>query len=265
MLSKYDFQPLEVKNLVRRGQKNGDGGYLIPRDIKADLLISFGLGDNWKFELDLIKHGHVKNSIIFDHSQYTYKYVRDTLSRLLPRRFRFKLLLGRIIVLIRYLRDFKILKMKHIQKKITKLGSIKGKNITDKEINLYQVFESYTTYKDLFVILKIDIEGDEYEVIDQILDFYPRIKLIIIEFHNIHSRTYEFENCIKKLKMKYKLIHTHYNNNGRVINDIPDVVEITFLISSENFTVTKVRKLPRSMDRPNNSLLKDFEITYDKR
>ena len=117
----------------------------------------------------------------------------------------------------------------------------------------------------MFVILKIDIEGDEYEVTDQIIDFHPRIKLIVIEFHNIHSRTHEFENCIKKLKMKYKLIHTHYNNNGRVVNDIPDVVELTFLISSENLTVTKVRNLPRSIDRPNNSQLKDFEITYDKR
>ena len=58
ILTLSDFRPFEINNLIRMGATN-DGGYLLPSDYKADLLISLGLGDDWKFELDLIKNNYV--------------------------------------------------------------------------------------------------------------------------------------------------------------------------------------------------------------
>ena len=54
MLELNDFQPYNYDNIVRRGSQN-DGGYLLSNYVSAKFLISLGLGDNWKFELDLIK------------------------------------------------------------------------------------------------------------------------------------------------------------------------------------------------------------------
>jgi len=47
------FRPFECKDLVRLGRKT-DGGYLINREDvkKTDILISFGIGDDWSFEKD---------------------------------------------------------------------------------------------------------------------------------------------------------------------------------------------------------------------
>ena len=119
ILTKFDFQPYLFEGLARRGAKN-DGGYLIPINIKADLLISFGLGNDWKFELDLVKCKYVRSFVIFDHSQNLLGYFREFIRRLKPQGFQLKALVYRLILLFRYFRDFVIMRNIHIQKKVTK-------------------------------------------------------------------------------------------------------------------------------------------------
>ena len=54
---KYSFlKPLKIPNLVRLG-RNADGGYVVDLNIikKSNILISFGMGSDWSFELDCIK------------------------------------------------------------------------------------------------------------------------------------------------------------------------------------------------------------------
>ena len=118
MLSKFDFQPYFANNLIRRGAKN-DGGYLIPKDAKADLLISFGLGDDWKFELDLVKYNHVRRFVVFDHTQNTIIYIKRLLKLTKINNFNLNAYIYRLIVLLRYLRDFVIKNNTHVKKRIT--------------------------------------------------------------------------------------------------------------------------------------------------
>ena len=101
MLTKFDFQPFDTNNLIRRGAKN-DGGYLIPEDAKADLLISFGLGDDWKFELDLVKYHHVRSFVVFDHTQNAKVYVKRLLKLPKINDFNLNAYIYRLIVLLRY-------------------------------------------------------------------------------------------------------------------------------------------------------------------
>jgi hypothetical protein len=50
------FRPFECKSLIRLGKQN-DGGYLVnSHDVdKSDILISFGIRDDWSFEKDFSK------------------------------------------------------------------------------------------------------------------------------------------------------------------------------------------------------------------
>ena len=266
ILTKYDFQPFKFDCLVRRGQSNGDGGYLVPCALRTELLITFGLGDNWKFENDLVKSGQVDNFIVFDHSQNLLNYVKQVFLSFKLRNFKLYLLMGRIIVLLRYFKDFKIMRKKHIKKKISKNGSFYDGKSKFHEINVTEIFEEFVESKNTKIFLKIDIEGSEYEIIEQIMDHSKQIRIIIIEFHDIIKRAEEFEKLFNLLKSKYSLIHTHINNNGALNkNMIPEVCEFTFINSLDFQGKLKVGKIPLSeLDRPNNKNLMDFHIDFTR-
>lgn len=50
------FKLYSVEDLIRLGKDN-DGGYLVTRSsiLKATVLVSLGINDDWSFERDLIK------------------------------------------------------------------------------------------------------------------------------------------------------------------------------------------------------------------
>jgi hypothetical protein len=255
MLELKDFQPFKYDNLVRRGSNN-DGGYLLPSDISAQFLISLGLGDDWKFELDLIKHKQVDKFIVFDHSVT----LLHLLKILINRKRKLKAFIYRAIVLIRYFRDFTFLRKQHVKKKITKYGSIEN----FREINLSEVFKEFIVDPKSTIILKIDIEGAEFDIIEQVIEFSNQILVLVIEFHEILKKQEVFKNSLELLKSKFSLIHTHINNYGEIDGySIPNVCEFTFInrsIYSEN---GKVDRLPRvGLDSPSTTGHPDPEVIF---
>ena len=54
-----------------------------------------------------------------------------------------------------------------------------------KDIDLKKVFSRINNKSE--VILKSDIEGDEYKIIDQLIEYSSRIKMLMIEFHWINK------------------------------------------------------------------------------
>jgi hypothetical protein len=89
------------------------------------------------------------------------------------------------------------------------------------------------TYKNIF--LKMDIEGGEYKWLlntgeNDLLSF----KQIVMEFHGINddswSASYQEKlECFKKITNTHYLVHIHGNNHSEQQNNIPDVVEGTFI------------------------------------
>ena len=185
MLSLSNFQPFESDKLIRMGASH-DGGYLIPSDINAQLLISFGLGDDWKFELDMVSNGYVNKFIVFDHTVSLLNNLNRVTNLLKYKSFKLSALIYRIIVLWKYFFYFTFLGNIHISKKITGKGSKKSL-LRNNEINLHEIFDLYVSNSKVSVILKVDIEGSEYEIIEQILGHSDQIVLLIIEFHSIHE------------------------------------------------------------------------------
>ena len=50
------FRPKKIDQLIRLG-KESDGGYLVNRDdiFESEVLLSFGISDDWSFEYDFYK------------------------------------------------------------------------------------------------------------------------------------------------------------------------------------------------------------------
>jgi len=255
MLELKDLQPFNYDNLVRRGSTN-DGGYLLPSDISAQFLISLGLGDDWKFELDLIKHKQVSKFIVFDHSVTLLNLIKI----LINRKRKFKAFIYRTIVLIRYFRDFTFLRKPHVKKKITKYGSIENFG----EISLNEIFQEFVADSKSTVILKIDIEGSEFDIIEQVIEFSSQTLVLIIEFHEILKQKDKFKNSLELLKSKFSLIHTHVNNYGEIDEfSIPNVCEFTFINHSIYRENGKVSRLPRiGLDSPSTPGRPDQEIIF---
>ena len=255
MLELKDFQPFNYDKLVRRGSTN-DGGYLIPADISAKFLISLGLGDDWKFELDLVKHKQVSKFIVFDHSVTLLNLLRI----LLNRKKEIKAFIYRAIILIRYFRDFTLLRKKHVKKKITKYGNIENSSA----INLNEIFKEFVVDPKSTIILKIDIEGSEFDIIEQVVEFSSQTLVLIIEFHEILKQKDKFKTSLELLKSKFSLIHTHVNNYGEIDEfSIPNVCEFTFINHNIHRDQEKVSRLPRvGLDSPSTPGRPDREIIF---
>ena len=255
MLELRDFQPFNYEKLVRRGSTN-DGGYVLPADISAKLLISLGLGDDWKFELDLIKHKQVSKFIAFDHSVSLFHLLR----MLINRKRKINAFIYRAIVSIRYFRDFTFLRKQHVKKKITKYGSIENSG----EINLREIFKEFVVDPKATIILKIDIEGSELDIIEQVVEFSSQTLVLIIEFHEILKQKDKFKTSLELLKSKFSLIHTHVNNYEEIDEfSIPNVCEFTFINHVMHRENGKVSRLPRKgLDSPSTPGRPDPETIF---
>ena len=255
MLVLSDFQPFKFDNLIRRGAGH-DGGYLIPANLSASKLISLGLGDNWQFEIDMLKNKQIEKFIVFDHTVSVASLIKSSI------KLRRKVLarIYRLIVLFRYIRDFIFFSNLHVKKKVTSNGD--GENV---EISLTRIFENYLSDSDSSIVLKIDIEGYEYEILEQMTIENQKIALLVVEFHQIHERRSEFKRALDLIKTNFILIHTHYNNFGIVDDDfIPDVCEFTFInrdLFKEN---SRVEFLPHpTLDSPAAPNRPDYFVRFD--
>lgn len=67
-LNLLDFRPYDIKDeLIRLGNPDGDGGYIINRQLLRDIttVFSYGIGEDISFELDITKD---KKIYLFDHT-----------------------------------------------------------------------------------------------------------------------------------------------------------------------------------------------------
>ena len=165
-----------------------------------------------------------------------------------------------VINLIKYVKFIRINEIKHFQKKITFIPKFYS------EINPKVILDNLVSNK---ILLKIDIEGSEYEIIDEILKCEDKIVCILIEFHNINAVEELFEKKIKNLKTKFEIIHLHGNNHdGTLDSNLPITLEITFVnkkylkgIDGEKYNYD----FPiENLDFPNNKLKPDIAFSFKK-
>ncbi len=238
------FKPKHNYFLERIGKEN-DGGYLINSDsiLKSNYLLSFGIFDDWSFEKNFIKYN--KNSKIFcydDVISFNFIFSRSIKKIILDLfKFKFNSIFRNLYTILDYV--FIKNKIKFYKKKITK-GDVQ-------EIikNLDKVF------------LKVDIEGNEYQILEDILEVQKNISALIIEFHDVDKNRDIIENFIKRFELK--LTHIHPNNYGKLDkNNDPVIIELSFekypKILDGNV------KLPNILDQRNNIEKKDIYLKFNE-
>lgn len=255
--------PRASKKLLRLGRKE-DGGYVIDKNIvnKVKNLVTFGMANEFSFELDLLNINNKVRIYIFDHTvrhSFYLKKIFKSFRRLLKLRHDFKSFL---FTFFDYFKFLNFIYNKRVKFFCLKIVDIKKDKI---EITPGQVFRNLLSYNSN-VLLKIDIEGDEYKIIKQILSFHNNIDLILIEFHNIKKKKQMFLQSIDSLNRFFYTIHIHGNNHSCLGNDgFPDVVELTLINKKKYvFNNTTIKNYPlKNLDFPNNPYKKDIMINFD--
>ena len=261
---KYNFlRAVKTQNLVRLGRKN-DGGYVADSEIvkQCNTLITFGLGPDWTFELDYIKKNSEIQIYVYDHTVSVYPYIKEIIKyfrRFITLRATFQSLTSRINNLSNY-RNFLNLKNVHyFKEKIT--YPIKDKIDTDVEKAFSRVDKSGD------VVLKCDIDGDEYKIIDEILKYSTRIKMLIFEFHLVDNNEENFYKSIKKIKEYFEIIHIHGNNHFSKLNSgLPFILEITLInkkFAPKNPEHINNFPIP-GLDYPNNPYKDDLVFSFEE-
>ncbi len=258
-LNLSDFQPFAVKGLIRVGNPN-DGGYIIPENISVDLLLSFGLGSNWTFERDLVAMRLAKRFVTFDHSVGVIKFGKNLIRSLRTFWSQPLHVVYSTRVLVSYIRDFSFNK-RHVKKKVVQNKGL----LKDEEISIEEIFEKYV--KDAkSIMLKIDIEGDEYKIMDRVLASLQKVQIIILELHDLPNYAAFYLQTKNELERHFNLIHVHGNNYGAVTSDgIPFVCEFTFVRKELMNVQSLVRSLPiEELDSPNNPHSPDIKFDFSK-
>ena len=95
-----------------------------------------------------------------------------------------------------------------------------------------------------------------------------KFKQIIIEFHGITNDGWNCNyndkvRCLEKLSQTHYIVHAHGNNFGQVVNNIPDVIELTYVNKKYFNSIPELntQSLPiANLDFANNPKTNDINL-----
>jgi len=224
------LQVYKFDKKVRYGCNN-DGGYVIAElEGEYDCYISAGISNEESFSRDFINKYNMNeyNSFGFDGTinNYPYNYTN---------------------------------KISFIKKNINSFND-------DNNSNLSFLMDKYDN-----IFLKMDIEGGEYPWLLSIDESrLNKFKQIVIEFHGITQNGWNCHyndkvKCLEKLSKTHYIVHAHANNNAHVTNNIPDVIELTYINKNYFHSIPEFNTEPLpivNLDFPNNVSYCDINLNF---
>ena len=238
------LMPTDVE-LVRIGN-NADGGYLVPvvALAKADALLSMGLGENWTFDEEW--HQLKPSTPIHMYDGTVVKALLPPVPWQWPDRD----------LVTMYEQFFNCTAgVRHYVEMI-------GKGPTD--TNLERCIERLNANH---ILAKIDIEGGEYTMIDDIINNKDKIICLATEMHGVNTNRAQFEQATLMLCQEYDIVHVHSNIGVSPFGPegLHDALEITFLRKDLCAGAPKRYELYRpGLDFANHLGMFDIEYYFDK-
>ena len=109
------------------------------------------------------------------------------------------------------------------------------------------------------MILKVDIEGAEYDVFANLDEaILKKFRQIVIEFHKLTdpSMKEKITTAVSNLNKTHQLVHIHANNWGHYSlcagKLLPELLECTYVNKDNYQFVDNTRSFPTILDQPNN-------------
>ena len=248
----------DKKNLLRLGPKR-DGGYIVDKRIfgKIKYIITCGLSDEWDFEKHFLEYNDKACVHAYDHTVNSYFWIKRFFKDIIHLVLFKKLSLWKIISIFKYFDYIKFFKgrNKHFKTKIS------NTNIKDSSITIEKIVKNKKN-----ILLKIDIEGSEYNILNDIINNNKKIMFLIIEFHSIKKNLKKINKFVSQLKY-LKIIHIHGNNVNKTDKyGYPYALELCF-INKRIIGKSKNRNLnyyPLSgLDYPNVKRNKDIKLIFN--
>ena len=264
----YDIKslaPLLINNdeLIRIGRIH-DGGYVLSNKLieSTDLLISFGINADWSFEKDFKSKREITiHAFDFSvtHSSLVLKFFKYI------KRFRLKAAVRQF----KAIQDFKVFfdEKKKINFHCYGVGNQNNPEFLTFDQVMNMAGKKIDDLKcDTFV--KMDIEGSEFDVLTSMKPYFHQISGMAVEFHDLESKSAEFDSLISLLKGDFHVMHVHGNNNNLTIKGthLPTVIEITFFnkrLAQENEISPSTKNYPiKGLDFPNTRGKKDMPLSF---
>ena len=243
------FRPKRVC-LTRIG-RNHDGGYLVDlRNIdNTDVLVGLGVNDDWSFEEGFYSRkkipiyaydGTIGRGLFLSNLLKALAYIHH------PR-----IALHWLDVLRGYTRFFR-----GDRRHITKLVGI---DLEPDFISFKTLVSSLKLPPRSRMFLKVDIEGWEYRLLDDLVSHSSMIEGMVIEFHDVDLHLQRIEAFIGEFPLS--LVHVHCNNFAPATDRrIPLAIECTFTSrTTEEFDAVV---LPHELDMPNKAGAPDYTLTF---
>ena len=253
----YNYLPKVASKLVRLGRDN-DGGYLVDQQSidRADLLVSFGIDTDCSFEHDFWQKKPECPCVAFDHttswSLFAKRFVRKLTCPFPPWRLRHFAVLKSILDERRLYRYF--FGQPTNEHRCQAIGYA-----TRGCVDVNMIVNEFSSINILF---KIDIEGSEYRILDQILAVQERICGLLIEFHDCDLHRDRISRFIRDFKLP--LVHIHANNCGPLDqHGDPISLEMTFGSPSSSEHTLSQPWQSSVLDQPNTTCNADYVLQFE--
>lgn len=200
-------------NLQRYGSI-GDGGYFLSPSsiVNSDLLFSGGISSNVEFEFDYFRFNPTGSILMIDPTISRTKLLFKGIMRLFFKRSR------KISYLYNTLIFWDLIyqeRCKHLP-----IWLKKPKSILKLAKSNFGI--------DNNVLLKLDIEGSEYDFLEEIINHQKIFSAMVFEFHDLDKRSNLLLNFISKIKANFDLVNIEINPSGGFVNKLPKCIEVTF-------------------------------------
>jgi len=199
---------------------NNDGGYWVETQsiTTADCLLSFGMNDDWRFErtLEPMIQGRID---IYDRSVseklFRNNIIKEALKFIRPK--------STFQALITYLDYRTFFKKQHVTHHEMYVG-LDFENQRDQWISFTSILAQYSDVEK--ILIKCDIEGGEYRLLEELVINSHRLTGLVIEFHDLDVMMDKVVQFINDFPLK--LVALNINNYGTINQTTPTVIECTF-------------------------------------
>ena len=234
------LKPKPIKDFVRIGS-SFDGGYFIKEAsiYQSKVLIGLGIFINWEFETEFNKinknslHTYLLDASVSPQFYKTYfikaiaKFGYYSIKQPFHIPFFFKKYIVNSIGLSEKWNQFFV---NNSATFIQKFFSNKNDNLFISPTELFNKILSENELNENSVFVKMDIEGSEYDVLNELEKYYKYINCFAIEWHNVDDKKEQFIKLVTQLKQAFDIVFVHNNNYAKMMDEnFAASMEITFV------------------------------------